>query len=116
MSDDDHHLPSSDPQRDTPPSKDEHAALQRLGKRVKEARKDAGLDPDPTPEPGNTSGLAQGLRIGVEFVVAVVVGGGLGWGLDHLAGTGPWLFLLFSVFGVCAGVLNVMRMAERSLE
>lgn len=58
-------------------------------------------------------GMAYGMRMAAELVAAVFVGGFIGWGLDWVLGTRPWLFLLFFLLGFAAGVLNVMRAYER---
>ena len=39
-----------------------------------------------------------------------------GYYLDKWLGTGPWLFLLFILFGLAAGILNVYRTADRFLK
>ncbi|MCB1521002.1 MAG: AtpZ/AtpI family protein [Hyphomicrobiaceae bacterium] len=54
-------------------------------------------------------GMSYGIRMASELVAAVIVGGLMGYGLDLLLGSKPWLFLLFFVLGFAAGVLNVMR-------
>ncbi|HAK63335.1 MAG TPA: ATP F0F1 synthase subunit I, partial [Alphaproteobacteria bacterium] len=46
------------------------------------------------------------------LVSAVVAGGVIGWGLDWLFGTGPWLLLLFFFLGIAAGIRNVIRTAR----
>jgi ATP synthase protein I len=58
-------------------------------------------------------GMAYGMRMAAELVAAVIVGGLVGYGLDRLLGSKPWLFLLFFVLGFAAGVLNVVRSYER---
>jgi len=54
-------------------------------------------------------GMAYGLRMAMDLVAAVFVGGLIGWGLDWVLGTRPWLLLLFFLLGFAAGILNVMR-------
>ena len=61
-------------------------------------------------------GLADTVRVlgalstvGLSFVLAIVMGAWLGWVLDTWLGTSPWMFFLFFVFGLVAGVLNVYR-------
>lgn len=106
----------SDPEQhpsEAVPTQEQHDDLEALSKKLKAAREEAGLDPQDEPAPMTTSGLGYALRIGIEFVVAVVIGGGIGWFLDGQLGTQPWLFLLFAFFGLCAGFLNVVRMAGR---
>lgn len=53
--------------------------------------------------------------VGFSFVLAIVLGAWLGWLLDRWLGTSPWLFFLFFVIGLAAGVLNVYRTANRFL-
>ncbi len=64
-------------------------------------------------EPGrggaSSSGLGMAMRIGVELVAALLVGVGIGWGLDHLLGTGPWLLVVFFLLGSAAGMMNIYR-------
>ena len=58
----------------------------------------------------NTSiGLA--FRVAIELVSALMVGLGIGWVLDSVLDTRPWLMLIFLVFGGAAGILNVYRQA-----
>ena len=51
-----------------------------------------------------------GARVGVELLSALVVGLAIGWGLDWLLGTKPWLLALFVLLGGVAGVANVWRL------
>lgn len=61
---------------------------------------------------GRGSALGTAFRLGTELVAAVLVGAGIGWGLDHALGTGPWLLLVFFMLGVVAGLVNVTREAR----
>jgi F0F1-type ATP synthase assembly protein I len=54
--------------------------------------------------------------VGISFVLAIVMGFGCGYFLDRWLGTGPWLLLLFTLFGLVAGILNVYRTAGRFLK
>ena len=58
-------------------------------------------------------GMAYGMRMAVDLVAAVFVGGLIGWGLDWVLGSRPWLLLLFFLLGFAAGILNVMRTYQR---
>ena len=57
--------------------------------------------------------MARGLKVSAELIGGVVVGGGLGWILDKWLGTFPWLFILFFLLGSAAGILNIVRQAQR---
>jgi ATP synthase protein I len=49
-----------------------------------------------------------------ELIVGVVVGGGIGWALDKQFGTAPWLMVVLVILGFAAGLLNVVRSAQRA--
>lgn len=59
----------------------------------------------------SAAGYAVAFRLSSELVAAIIVGGLIGFGLDWLLGTLPWLFILFILLGFVAGVLNVLRSA-----
>ena len=42
------------------------------------------------------------------------MGGFIGWALDRLFGTAPWLMVLFVALGFAAGMLNVIRGAQKA--
>ena len=48
--------------------------------------------------------------IGWMFPIAMGLGFGIGYGLDKLFGTWPWLTAIFSVFGTAAAFINLFRM------
>ena len=60
------------------------------------------------------SGMALAFRFAVELAVGVGAGGFIGWVLDRQLGTGPWLLVLCIMLGFAAGLLNVIRAAQRS--
>ncbi len=51
-------------------------------------------------------------RMVTELVAGMLLGVGIGYGLDSLLGTLPWLLMLFAVLGFVAGVRTMMRTAE----
>lgn len=53
-----------------------------------------------------------GFRVGTELLSGVLVGAALGYFLDRLLGTQPWLLILFIFLGGGAGVLNVYRFVK----
>jgi ATP synthase protein I len=72
--------------------------------------------------PSNRPRLADSMRqigalstVGISFVLAIAIGSGIGYLLMTRFGLGSWVFLLFFVFGVVAGILNVYRTASRFL-
>jgi ATP synthase protein I len=48
-------------------------------------------------------------RLGIEIVIGVAVGSGIGYFIDKFFSTKPIFFIIFALFGVAAGVLNVYR-------
>ena len=57
--------------------------------------------------------LGNALKLGTELVAAVVVGTIIGFILDSWFDTKPWLILIFFFLGTVAGILNVIRTANR---
>lgn len=53
--------------------------------------------------------------VGFSFVLAVLIGGAAGYGLDRLFKFEkyPVFFLIFTLFGIIAGMLNVFRAAKK---
>lgn len=50
-----------------------------------------------------------GLRVGTEIVASTVIGLGLGFYIDKWLDTRPVFLLVFFLFGVVAGFLNLYR-------
>ncbi|MBI4665036.1 MAG: AtpZ/AtpI family protein [Nitrospinae bacterium] len=51
--------------------------------------------------------------VGMQLAVSILIGLGIGLALDRWLGTKPWFMLLFLIFGVAAGFLNVYRTAMK---
>jgi ATP synthase protein I len=56
--------------------------------------------------------MGQALRLATEMVAGVAVGGFIGWALDRLFGTAPFLMVAFLFLGAAAGIMNVVRTAK----
>ena len=52
--------------------------------------------------PNSKLGIA--FRLVTELMAAVIVGGAIGWGLDRILGTGPFLLIVMFMVGVAAGM------------
>jgi ATP synthase protein I len=52
----------------------------------------------------------------LSFVVAIALGWWFGHVLDRWLGTAPWLTVVFVIFGLAAGVLNVYRTVARAMD
>jgi len=52
-------------------------------------------------------------KLGTELVSAVAIGTIIGFILDSWFDTKPWLIIIFFFLGTAAGILNVIRTANR---
>ena len=57
--------------------------------------------------------MGAAFKLGTELVAAVAVGTIIGFILDTLFDTKPWLIIIFFFLGAGAGMLNVVRAANR---
>ena len=57
--------------------------------------------------------MGTAFKLGTELVAAVGVGTIIGFILDSWFGTKPWLIIIFFFLGAAAGMLNVVRAANR---
>ena len=57
--------------------------------------------------------MGQALKLATEMIAGVAVGGFIGWALDRWLGTTPILLVVFLILGAAAGILNVIRSAQR---
>jgi ATP synthase protein I len=84
-----------------------------LGKRLDEVK--ARRNP---PQSGDArargEAFAKAFRFVAELIAGVGVGGFIGWMLDGWLGTRPWLLVLFVTLGFAAGLMNVIRAAQRA--
>jgi ATP synthase protein I len=85
--------------------------LHDLEGRVREAR--ARHEPAPSEAQDRGAAMGQALKLATELIAGVAVGGFIGWTLDRWLGTTPALMVVFLFLGATAGILNVMRSAQR---
>ena len=57
--------------------------------------------------------MGSAFKLGTELVAAVAVGTIIGFILDTLFDTKPWLIIIFFFLGAAAGILNVIRAANK---
>ena len=58
--------------------------------------------------------MGNAFKLGTELVAAVAVGTIIGFILDNWFDTKPWLIIIFFFLGAAAGMLIVIRAANRS--
>jgi ATP synthase protein I len=112
-----------DPDRQAPDERDQPAArragngdrrLISLDRRLREAfakRKDS--EPQQAARDGRGQALGLAFRIAAELTAGLVLGVLVGWQLDRLFGTRPWLLIILTLLGAAGGLWNVIRTAER---
>jgi len=61
----------------------------------------------------NSSFMGSAFKLGTELVSAVLVGTIIGFILDTWFDTKPWLIIIFFFLGAAAGMLNVIKTANR---
>ena len=57
--------------------------------------------------------MGSAFKLGTELVAAVAVGTIIGFILDSWFDTKPWLIIIFFFLGAVAGILNVIRAANK---
>lgn len=87
--------------------------LEKEIKRIEIKHHEKDVDNDASSEMASSR---KGLRIVIEFVSGVFSGGAIGYFLDILFDTKPFLLIFFLLFGVVAGFLNVYRFVKSSDE
>jgi len=85
--------------------------LDDFEKRLKTVQDKHNPPEDNRGDDGSLLGMAW--RMSTELVVAVLVGAGLGWGLDKLFNTSPWILVVGIGFGFAAGIKNTLRTAAK---
>ncbi len=63
----------------------------------------------PDEEPSVLRQIARLSTVGIALVAATFIGLGIGYAMDRWLGTSPWLTMLFTLFGIAAGFLNLFR-------
>ena len=66
-----------------------------------------------TTDNDNSTFIGNAFKLGTELVAAVGVGTIIGFILDSWFDTKPWLIIIFFFLGAAAGMLNVIRTANR---
>ena len=57
--------------------------------------------------------LMQASSVGINLVLSTFVGLAMGYGLDSLFNTSPWLTIIFLILGIIAGFRELFRMARK---
>lgn len=54
--------------------------------------------------------------IGINLVVTTIIGFFIGYYLDKLLGTKPWLMFVFLIIGIITGFMNMMRILNKVIK
>ncbi len=84
-----------------------------LKARIEAAKAKARPEPEQQRAHGSAGRAASALGHSFGMVIAVALGGWIGFSIDKALGTGPWALLIFLLFGMCAGFLNLIRAARQ---
>ena len=87
--------------------------LEKLGQKIEDLRQKEASIRHEVSRPVQSRASRLGFRICVDLLSAVVVGTAIGYVLDELFDSKPWLMSLFLLFGGAAGFLNVYRLSKQ---
>jgi ATP synthase protein I len=91
---------------------DEDARLNSLDERLRRARTDEAIRSGVGQDKGEAD-----YRVGskvLSYLLGGMVGGALvGWTLDRLLGTSPWLLLVLLFLGIISGFRNIIRISSK---
>ncbi len=85
----------------------------RFKTRLKIAKQKAKSKYNKNKKPQSKSNIGIAFKMSTELVSAVLVGTIIGFILDNWFDTKPWLILIFFFVGVIAGILNVIKSANK---
>lgn len=94
---------SSDPRLD---SLDMQLAKVRQAEKIRSEKKD----------PAPAKGMRQGNRVLTELIAGPAGGALLGWFLDRLFGTDPWILLAAMFLGIVVAFRNIIRISNERPE
>lgn len=89
-------------------SEQPHDPIHQLGSEIKAAQDAHKPDSAKVPE-----GMELGMRMVFELLGGVAVGGFVGWQLDQWLSTNPWLMIVCLLLGLVAGMVSMVRTAQR---
>lgn len=58
--------------------------------------------------------LLDASSVGIQLVVSTFAGLAIGYGLDRLFGTSPWLTFIFLIIGIISGFRELLRIARKA--
>lgn len=105
--------PGQDPIGDENPSRD--VRLSRLDARLKAASGAEQARTGAAPRQPQ-KGYSQGTKVLTELIAGPAGGALIGWVMDRLFGTSPWLLLVMLTLGVVVAFRNIYRISQQRPE
>ena len=68
---------------------------------------------DTKPEKSLLGQLLDASSVGIQLVASTFAGLAIGYGLDRLFGTSPWLTCIFLIIGIISGFWELLRVARK---
>ncbi|MBF0557557.1 MAG: AtpZ/AtpI family protein [Nitrospirae bacterium] len=78
------------------------------------SRRQGGLVTEQKPEKSFIGHLLDASSVGIQLVVSTIVGFLIGYGMDSLFHTSPWLTFIFLIIGIIAGFRELLKIARKS--
>lgn len=99
--------------RDSKDERELRAIRERLSKL--DQKIDHAQGPQLSAEAAEARGRSMSLafRVATDLIAGVFVGGLLGWALDNVLGTAPFLLIVCLLLGIAGGILNSVRAAQK---
>ena len=79
--------------------------------RLRKARGESSARPGGEGPPSSARGAAY--RLGSDIIAGLLAGAILGWGLDKLLATTPWMLIVCMLLGFAGGVMNAIRQLQK---
>ena len=83
--------------------------IKALDKKIKNFKKQEKIEQQEAQNETEYSSAAAGFQISTELLAGVIIGLAIGYVLDNVFNTTPWLLAIFTIFGGIAGVLNIYK-------
>jgi len=88
------------------------ADLKNLKDKIQDVKTREHINEGPVETSSYAKASGQGFQISIELIGATFVGGSVGYFLDEIFDTKPFLFIVFLLIGGAAGFLNAYRAAK----
>lgn len=86
--------------------------IRKLDERIRHLKAKEALARKDKPESLYVYASKTGFRVATELLSGVLVGAAIGFFLDRMLDTKPWLLVVFLLLGGVAGILNVYRFVQ----